>query len=116
LPELDRVEHRAKPENSPNSTNAGRSPAQNEASTTGEVQRRGGSDQPGFAISFHEFYANYIPLLEDIDPSVGRFRNMVRTAVIPAAANKRQHDEAEDQLFDFYSPNQPKKKAKVHHN
>lgn len=50
---------------------------------------------------------------EDIDPSVGRFRNMVRTAVIPAAANKRQHDEAEDQLFDFYSPNQPKKKAKV---
>lgn len=47
---------------------------------------------------------------EDVDPSVGRFRNMVRTAVIPTTSNNRRQRDSEDQLFDFYSPSEPKKK------
>jgi len=41
---------------------------------------------------------------EDVDPTIGRFRNLVRTAVIPTSANstKRPASDADEQLFEFY--------------
>uniref|UniRef100_A0A914HAM8 FHA domain-containing protein n=1 Tax=Globodera rostochiensis TaxID=31243 RepID=A0A914HAM8_GLORO len=47
---------------------------------------------------------------EEVDPNVGRFRNMVRTAVIPMSNTHRRQRDVEDQLFDFYTPSEPKKK------
>lgn len=52
---------------------------------------------------------------EDVDPTVGRFRNMVRTAVIPTSGNNKRTrlSTAPDQLIDFYAPDA--KKGMTHH-
>lgn len=40
-----------------------------------------------------------------MDPSIGRFRNMVRTAVIPVnKTNRKRASEVQGDLFDFYAP------------
>uniref|UniRef100_A0A914L8R7 FHA domain-containing protein n=1 Tax=Meloidogyne incognita TaxID=6306 RepID=A0A914L8R7_MELIC len=49
---------------------------------------------------------------EDVDPLVGRFRNMVRTAVIPTSGRKREAVDDENELFDFYLPSQQTKKTR----
>ncbi|CAK5013513.1 unnamed protein product [Meloidogyne enterolobii] len=49
---------------------------------------------------------------EDVDPLVGRFRNMVRTAVIPTSGRKREAVDDENELFDFYLPSQQMKKTR----
>uniref|UniRef100_A0A915CLS9 FHA domain-containing protein n=1 Tax=Ditylenchus dipsaci TaxID=166011 RepID=A0A915CLS9_9BILA len=52
---------------------------------------------------------------EDVDPTVGRFRNMVRTAVIPQSSSAKRTRAAAvpDQLFDFYAPDA---KKNAHHH
>ncbi|KAL3116051.1 hypothetical protein niasHT_007351 [Heterodera trifolii] len=52
---------------------------------------------------------------EEVDPKIGRFRNMVRTAVIPSSNSNRRQRDVEDQLFDFYTPSEPKKKKLLNH-
>lgn len=67
---------------------------------------------PGYFCKSLKIILNILIFLEDVDPSIGRFRNMVRTAVIPTnKASKKRTSDVQSELFDFYAPD----KKLIHH-